>query len=113
MKPKQKKERPYVGLKCGNPIQYESVLCGDKIKPDKNGCNILFKSEDIVLKITAGGKHVLSLLLGGIGLYEAVIQLDNHEIERYQQEGDKFICDLSYKISKNESLFEKRLKTKD
>ncbi len=51
-----------------------------------------------VLLRDEGGELVLSVLCGGIGMFDVVFTLNDTERQRYEEEGDSFIQDLAAKV---------------
>lgn len=54
------------------------------------------------------GAFVLSVVVGGIAMYEVRVRLDADEVARFNDEGASFIEDLVYLIAKNPSEYEGR-----
>lgn len=52
---------------------------------------------------------ILSVLCGGIAMYEAKLCLNSEEKERYQQEGAEFIEEMAFDISNGSSEYKERL----
>ena len=51
---------------------------------------------------------ILSVLCGGIGVYEVAIRLTEEEATRFAEEGATFIQDLAYRVARNPDAFADR-----
>ncbi len=65
-----------------------------------NKMYILFEDSD--------GSHVLSVMCGGIGMYEVKIRLEEADALRYTNEGEAYIEELAYDVARNSSKYSHR-----
>ena len=52
-----------------------------------------------------GGSHFLSVMCGGIGMYERVVKLTPDEMERYRSQGNHVLDDLRRRIATGDDMF--------
>ncbi len=57
------------------------------------------------------GDYILSVVCGGIAMFEMKIQLTPEEVSSYQNEGESFIERLATNVSKNTDAYKSRMKT--
>ncbi len=72
---------------------------------------ILLRDRDSMyeLYVEGNGRHYLSVVVGGVAMYEVIVELTESEVERFQEEGQSFIHDLAYRVSTNESAYAGRM----
>lgn len=55
------------------------------------------------------GNLYISVVCGGIGLYEIKFKLNEEEVEYYRKFGKKSLDDLSYNVAKNTEFYLERV----
>jgi hypothetical protein len=70
----------------------------------------LLKNAERMFELVKEDDGILSLIVvcGGIGLFEMKVPLRDHEVKRYEEEGEPYIEDLAYRITKSPQNYEGR-----
>jgi hypothetical protein len=62
----------------------------------------LFRNAEYMYKLYQNGEQlVMSVVCGGIGMYEVRVVLNEEERLQYVESGDSFLNELAYDIAKN------------
>ena len=70
---------------------------------------LLIDSAKMYKLMKSDTSHILSVVCGGIAMYEVKIVLSEDEVGRYQAEGERYVDELAYDVSKNESKYKDRI----
>lgn len=54
------------------------------------------------------GHYVLSVVCGGVGMYDVNVPLDSEECASYREEGEAFLETLAYKIARDPNRYRDR-----
>ena len=74
---------------------------------------ILRNSSKMYVLFEGDQTYVLSVMCGGIGLYEAQVHLNSEETAKFDTEGDDYIESLALDIAKHTSKYQDRFVLKE
>ena len=70
----------------------------------------LLRNMDRMYKLYEDGEQlVLSVVCGGIGMFEAKVVLTDGEKADYEEQGESYLDDLAYDIGKDQSKYADRM----
>ncbi len=69
---------------------------------------VLIDSRNMYKLFKADTKYILTVVCGGIGMYERSIALTDEEVEKFRERGESYIDELACDVSKNEAKYRDR-----